>query len=305
MKIAVIIPCCDQEEIVNLAISRFKLQTVKPYLIIVVNDTYNNISDDIDIDAVVLNTATIDSRRMNNRSFVRNCGIHYAIDNGAEVCVFIDGDEIPEGNDFLEEYDNYFTKNKCASLYGMRKYIHTPVKGIKAYRDDLKYKKVILPKSQLPHSLLNVNIDKEKIEVYDDQRYVHGLDFLINGEGNLDVESSKLNLILNGWLCWSCNFAIDVEGLMKVYKLNGENFFFDEVDFVEWGFEDGAFGLDSYYAGVKVDMTTDIWTRHFLHPTNNNDGFIGYVHCMNKILKRYTRLLLSNRSVSERLQELV
>ena len=295
MNIVVVIPCHNQDEIVALNIDRLlNYQTVPPTSIIVVDDQSKSFNIKENDKVKVIHTA------VNGRSSTRNYGIKTALDIGADLVIFMDGDTVAENDNFIENYlELYPAENPWPKfVFGTRRHVARPLPGhIGRYFSikDIDYPSVTVTK--YPSDLLTGNMDSiiadKPISIKDldprDLRIICG----IADEFNKLNADEKIDMIISGMITWSCNFAVNKHALYQLRSHNmmvhGREFWFDDNDFnTGWGYEDVALGLDAMFAGVDVMMTKASDILHFVH--NRSDELGTHVVGRHKIMDRYRKL---------------
>lgn len=290
MNTAVIILCHNQQEFVDLAVKMLLDQTIRPTNIIVFDDCSAVPYQTVHPEYVTI----IRSEKTVGRARGRNLGINKALEFGAQILIFFDGDSYPADNNFIENYQRAFAEYpaKSISFYGMREHIQRPINLKEYIRDEECY--TYEPIINLPSSLLNTNNDNLYLGYdlnYKDYREISGIVDLYN---KMTSFNEKMDLILTGRITWSCNFAIDADGLESIKNLNDYLFFFDDHEFKSWGHEDVAFGIDSMFAGVECKLITNTYVKHFLHERAPEDTVVGRTEGRHKIMNRYRRLLARN-----------
>ena len=293
MNIVVVIPCHNQDEIVKLNISRLlNNQTIVPNKIIVVNDKSTSFSI-IETDIIkVIHTS------INGRSSTRNYGIKTALEVGADLVIFMDGDTVPEHDRFIENYaELYPDENPWPKfVFGTRKHVSRPVEGqLSRFFTGMPYNEVKVTK--YPSDLLTGNMDKiitdRPIRLRDldtrDLRIISG----VADEFNKLNHEEKIDMVISGMVTWSCNFAVNKHGLSLLRSHNmmvhGREFYFDDNDFnTGWGYEDVALGLDAMFAGVDIMISKASDILHFVH--NRSDELNTHIVGRHKIMDRYRKL---------------
>ncbi len=280
MNAIVILPCHNQEEIVKINIARMKIQSWVPQILVLNDhsDTFNIPNDEV--------VTTFDTAKFNvsGRSATRNLGIDLALDKGADVLIFMDGDTIPRMDDYIENYMNLFARLGPRVIFGMRSHIPRPI-NFRNFNDGLDYKAE--PLTLPPSDMLTANMDN----LYNNKP-MSNIDLRITGNmvnyfKDAETLEQKLSYVLSGWVTWSCNFAINRCGIEKIGRKN-KGMYFDADEYKEWGYEDIAFGIDALFYGVEMEMTTTCNTYHFLH--DRSDGLYTHVLGKSKIFQRYIKL---------------
>jgi glycosyltransferase involved in cell wall biosynthesis len=283
MRTIVVIPCHNQQELVNLCISRLKRQSVKPDLILVVNDhsflSLRKKTKETDLVRV------IDSPRK-GRVYTRNYGIEYAISNGYDAIVFLDGDCIPQDNNFIRNYLKAL-KSPQMALFGMRKHIPRP-KYLGDFRDDLDYEETQIKK--YPSDLLTANLDKKRKFDNKDLRVVSGA---FNAFNKAKTKIEKLNLLATGMVSWSCNFCLTREAVLQLKSFRKEHYNQNNCFDIElfgdvWGGEDNVFGMDLLASGCEIRLVNKSHIYHFMH--NRSDELFSHIQINNIMMNRYFEL---------------
>lgn len=267
MKISIAITSHNQTEQIAKTICALNEQTEKPYHIYLLMDG----KKDLDI---YKNVTVIDNKENSGRCNNRNSVIVPFLNTDSEALIFIDGDSWPSDNNFIKKYRKLFKKYDL--IYGTRK--HTPVDNIKMPASDL----------------LTANMDElwqGKPLNYNDLRITSGA---IKAWHSAESISEKIDLILTGMITWSCNFGIARNALAKHILFMEENYgiknkLFDDTAFSKsWGYEDVAMGLDSIFAGLKIEITDDIEITHLAH--ERSDGLFDHIKGRHLIMERYRHL---------------
>lgn len=294
MKTVIAIPCHNQSEIVKLNINRLlNHQTVKPTHIVVVNDK----SDFFDIHET--DNVKIVHTAVNGRSSTRNYGIKTALELGADLVIFMDGDAVPENDNYIENYiEMYPPENPWPKfVFGTRKHIKRPHKHnmFDIFSGNKHYPHI--PCKKYPSDLLTGNMDliiANKPIQFDDLNH---LDLrIISGvadEFNKLNQDEKIDMIISGMVTWSCNFAVNATALHQLKSHNmmvhGREFWFDDNDFnTGWGYEDVALGLDAMFAGVDILISKASDILHLVH--DRSDELYTHINGRHKIMDRYRKL---------------
>lgn len=293
MKVVVVIPCHNQDEIVKINIKTLlERQTVIPDNILVVND-HSDSFNVTETDVVKTITTTV-----KGRSSTRNLGIATALNMGADLIIFMDGDTIPEHDQYIENYIALFPReiDWGKFVFGTRKHIARPIPGTFIdFYNGLDPKLDTLKK--YPSDLLTGNMDfiisdaPVTLDMLDprDLRIIAG----VTDQFNTLNHEEKIDVILSGMVTWSCNFAVNKSALNQLRSHNllvhGREFWFDDNDFNSgWGYEDVALGLDALFSGVDILMTKSSDILHFIH--DRSDELFTHVGGRHKIMDRYRKL---------------
>lgn len=278
--ITVVIPCHNQDDIVRLNIELLNKQVIKPDFILVVDDH----SKKFDIQE----TSQVKVHKLEERGRVcnRNAGILEALKLGSDIIIFMDGDSIPCGKDFIFNYLRY-NLTKPTILFGMRTHINRPVR-LKEFNFEFDYEYERIKK--FPSDMLTANLDKKWNFDNTDLRIVSGVTEVYNDIKDFD---EKANMICSGLVTWSCNFLITKDAAIILgefmKRTHGVNGWFDYKTFgTDWGGEDNAFGLDSHFAGIQTYLTTKSKIYHFMH--ERTDQLFTHVKLNNILLNRLINL---------------
>jgi glycosyltransferase involved in cell wall biosynthesis len=280
MKVIVVIPCHNQQEIVNFCIECLKKQTLVPDTILVVNDhSFLSLKKKTKERGIV---KVVDSPRK-GRVYTRNFGIECALELDADVILFLDGDCIPEDKHFVKNYVRHL-KQPGMALFGMRKHIPKP-KYLHEFNFDLDYEEK--PVKRFPSDLLTANLDKKRRFNNEDLRIVSGAFNVFN---KAKTKTEKLNLLATGMATWSCNFCLTKESVvqLKAYrkKRYSSSDCFDTKLFGDvWGGEDNVFGMDLLASGCNIKLTKDSRVLHFMH--DRSDELFNHVQINNILMNRY------------------
>jgi glycosyltransferase involved in cell wall biosynthesis len=295
-KIIVVLPCHNQEDIIQVHLPRLREQSHPVDHVVVIDDHSDNQTLRSSEDGW-LRVVYGDDR---GRSTTRNRGIKEALAMGATLVIFMDGDSIVEDEYYIERLLTYIPdQSQPALVFGTRVHTERPydferwVKGEKVPCHRFRNK---------PSDLLTANMDNlmtgEPL-IYKDLREVAKVPENFNKLTNFN---DQVDFILTGMVTWSCNFAVTstalsaIQELMdRVYDLRG--MWFDEVAFrTQWGYEDIAFGLDALYAGVSVKVQDTSRVVHFMH--GRSDDHFTHIQGKHLLMDRY-RILLSQKSERE------
>lgn len=299
-KVVVVLPCHNQEDIIKINISLLRDQTRPPDKVVVVDDHSDSFSLIEDSFVRVVHGTS------KGRSTTRNLGISTALEEGADILVFMDGDSVVEDELYIERLLTHFQDSSELSLiFGTRIHTERPldlerwVKGENVPRK--RYQKK-------PSDLLTANMDNLMVGNDLDYRDLRVVANVPENYAALTSFDEKADFILTGMVTWACNFAMTapalraIQGLMeRVYGLNG--MWFDEITFrTQWGYEDVAFGLDALFAGVDVQLQDDCRVIHFLH--GRSDDLFVHIQGKHLIMNRYRELTrvkgtLSRRTLSD------
>jgi len=280
MKTIVIIPCHNQQELVNLCINLLKQQSVKPDQVLVVNDhSFLSLRKKTKETELV---RVIDSPHK-GRVFTRNHGIEYALRNEYDTIIFLDGDCIPQDHNFIRNYLKRI-KNPATAVFGMRRHIPRP-RFLEDFNDGMDYEEIQIKK--YPSDLLTANLDKKRRFNNEDLRIVSGAFEAFN---KAKTQNAKLSLLTTGMIAWSCNFCVTREALQQLNVFRKEYFkaddYFDTVAFGDvWGGEDNVFGMDLLAAGVDIKLTNKSNIYHFMH--NRSDELFSHIKINEIMLNRY------------------
>jgi len=280
--LTVIIPCKNQDSIVNLAIDMFRHMPTPPDNILVLNDRSDTFNIKEDSFVNVLNTADYG---ISGRSATRNLGIQFCYEIGTDRFIFIDGDSVPRNSSFIKQYNHEFDENENQLLIGLRNHVN-----------EISYKDVKLCSGKInkyPSDYLTTNQDNFSLGLTptnEDLRKVSKMNKYFNASTTFEEKSDHM---LSGWVMWSCNFGISKIALDKLQdhnnKVFGSPFWFDEIEFTKWGYEDIAFGLDALYSDVDVNFIS-VYTEHLMH--DRSDELFTHIEGKSLIYKRYRKLLL-------------
>jgi glycosyltransferase involved in cell wall biosynthesis len=299
-RITVVLPCHNQDTIVNFCIKKLYTQSVSGIHVLVVDDHSKSFNLTSKASGSVVEVKSIDAK-VKGRSSTRNLGIRTALEDGADVVIFMDGDTFPESDDFVENHLSSLgghPYNKSRLVFGMRKHTKECAGGPEEWESskDSKFK-IHITYPKYPSDLLTGNMDNlaEGNELdYRDLRILSGVTDKFNTIKDFD---EKADYLLTGMVAWSCNFSItkkalnDIKGIMdKVYDLDG---WFDDKAFnTGWGYEDVALGMDAHFAGVDIRTNVDSDIIHFMH--GRSDGLFTHLEGKHKIMERYRMLRDSN-----------
>src|SRR5574343_143701 len=178
----------------------------------------------------------------------RNLAIEYAIADGCDSFVFIDGDCIPQ-EDLIKSH---------------------------SVSHDMKY------------PVVSVGRRREEKHTYKDQREVvnnlirYGL-----FKGDSPQIISTIELFKTSAITWSCNIGFNLKAIKLLKYLNNKYYGMNDVfhsNFLgTWGGEDGFIGIQAYLGGAKVVLLPDMKSgiKHIEHdrPANKYSGesFISYL----------------------------
>lgn len=280
MIITIVIPCHNQDDIVNLNIKILNEQSKKPDYILVIDDhsTIFTVKETNNIKVFHLEK----KGRVHNRNF----GIQKALELNSDIIIFMDGDSIPSDENYIYNY----LKNDLQTplmIFGMRKHINRPI-ILKDFNYDFNYDSIKIDK--YPSDLLTANLDKNENFDNSDLRIVSGIYPNFN---NIKDFNEKANNISYGLVTWSCNFMMTKDAAIKLldfmkntYNIDG---CFDYNQFGDsWGGEDNAFGLDAHFAGINILVTNDSVVLHFIH--ERTDRLNTHVRLNNILIKRLINL---------------
>ncbi len=287
--LTVVIPCKNQDYIVNLTIKKFQNMKVAPDKILVINDNSDIFNIKENDFVKVINTSNYN---VSGRASARNLGIATALEMGSDQLVFIDGDSIPSDDNFIEKYKEEFNQRDNQLLIGLRKHVDKiGYSGVNLYSGKM---------TKYPSDYLTANQDNFSLglqPVPDDLREVSKMNVYFN---NAATFNDKADLMLSGLVMWTCNFAIDKVALSNVinqnYKVFDRLFYFDDVQFTKWGYEDIAFGLDALFADVNVKFV-NVHTHHLMH--NRSDELFTHIEGKSIIYNRYRTLLLNKLGINK------
>lgn len=279
--ITIVLPCHDQQEIVKICIDLLKKQTISPTYILIVDDHSKEFN--IKEDDMVKVEHLVEKGRVHNR----NRGIAKAYELNSDIIIFMDGDSIPENENYIENYLK-FNLDEPTMIFGVRKHIPRP-KNLEHFNFEFNYESI--PISKYPSDLLTANLDKSENFDNTDLRTVSGITGRINNIKDFD---EKAFMITSGMVTWSCNFLMNRKSvellkdfMKKTYEIDG---WFDYTQFGDaWGGEDNAFGLDSLFAGVNILMTDESKVLHFMH--ERSDQLHTHVRLNHIMMSRYKKLI--------------
>lgn len=288
-KIIIVLPCHNQEDIVKVNLELLKKQTRVPDHVIVVDDHSDNQTMRSSEDGWLLVVQGADR----GRSTTRNRGIQEALENGADIVSFMDGDSLVEDDCFVERLLTHMGDHNLETLmFGTRIHSERPydlerwVAGENVPTQRFANK---------PSDLLTANMDNMMRGADLDFRDLRVVANVLENYSKLETFDDRADFILTGMLTWSCNFAVtrsaldSLQELMAmVYGLRG--MWFDEVTFrTQWGYEDVAFGLDALFAGVDVQIQDTARVVHFMH--GRSDDLYSHIQGKHLIMDRYRALL--------------
>lgn len=280
MKTIVVIPCHNQQEIVNLCIDCLKKQSLAPDTILVVNDhSFLSLKKKTKETGIV---KVVDSPKK-GRVYTRNFGIERALELDADVIFFLDGDCIPENRRFIKNYVKHL-KHSNMALFGMRKHIPRP-KYLHEFNFDFDYEEK--PVKKYPSDLLTANLDKKRRFNDEDLRIISGAFDVFN---KTKTKIEKLNLLATGMATWSCNFCLTRESVLqlKAYRqahYESDNCFDTKLFGDVWGGEDNVFGMDLLASGCNIKLTKDSKVLHFMH--DRSDELFNHIQINNILMNRY------------------
>jgi hypothetical protein len=163
---------------------------------------------------------------------VRNVGIDKALEDNAEIFIFIDGDCIPQKS----LIQSHMSKLK----------LNVPVLSIGRRRESI-YK--WQDKREVDPSLFNLKLFRE-----------HGV--IINNP----------QLLEKSLIVWTCNIGLNLKAVNILKKFNLSYYKRDEVfssEFLgKWGGEDGFLGIQAYYCRVFITTIGNLASgvEHIDHP---------------------------------------
>jgi glycosyltransferase involved in cell wall biosynthesis len=267
MKIAVCIVNHNQNRIIEETLKKLKKQTQKPETIFVCSDGTPFKSED---ESVV----TINNEKDSGRCINRNSVVEHFLGSDCDALIFIDGDSYPKNNKFIQLYEDELDKYDL--VFGTR--VHKlPAKKLK----------------KAPSDYLTANMDRLWSKQYLSTKDLRIEAGAVETWKNTELFNEKLDLMLTGMICWSCNFGITRKGLIKHLKFRKKvyghfNLFDDEAFDGTWGYEDVAMGLDALYAGLKIDIFSDAEIVHLAH--ERTDGLFDHVKGRHLIMDRMRNL---------------
>lgn len=292
-KIVVVIPHHNQKSTVELCISHLLLGTRVPDLILVIDDHSDPGQELYIADKGLVKVEP--AKYGKGRSSTRNQGIRSAMEEQADFIIFLDGDTIPESEDFVYQHVLALSGGPPGRMhFSTRRHIPRPTD----FRDYLSgtmfypSEKCTVP----PSDYLTANMDnlyKGKPMVDTDLRVVSRT---IEEYGKAQGFDEKCDLILSGMVTWSCNFSLDAEAAVKINKLmkdiyHVDGWFDDTVFNTGWGYEDVALGLDALFAGVDIRISDGPRVLHFMH--NRSDDLHSHIQGRHRIMERYRKLMTS------------
>ena len=267
MSIAVALTNHNQHKQVRQSIEALLKCKQKPDIIYVMSDgkpmpvtgEYPNV--------VIINNGPEMSGRCSNRNSV----IKPFLESGMDKIIFMDGDCMPDGRDFIEKYD--LLLDNYDLIFGTR--THTDVSKLK----------------NPPSDLLTANMDNmyhgKKLD-YTDLRVVSGA---VRSWAEAKTFEEKLDLMLTGMIGWSCNFGFTRKGIQRLRKFQVSNYglgegIFDSGAFMDgWGYEDVAMGIDALYAGLNIHITDTVKVLHQSH--DRTDNLFDHVKGRHSVMNRY------------------
>lgn len=195
----------------------------------------------------------------------RNRAIAYAISDGCDSFVFIDGDCIPQ-EDLIKSHSENHSYPFPVLTCGRRR----------EEKHEYKDQREVVP------NLKQYNLFKMKEPQ------------LIN----------NFYLLKTSAITWSCNMGLNIECVRLLQLINKKYYGFNDVFHTNflgtWGGEDGFIGIQSHLMGVKILLLSDMKSgiKHIEHdrPSNKYSGeaFTSYLDEQIELFK----LLISNNPVS-------
>jgi len=294
--ITIIMPCHNQDDTVNFCIKKLESQTILHLDILVINDHSDKFEVDLSPRGSIGSIKTIEAP-IKGRSSTRNLGIKTALEDGADILIFMDGDTFPEHDNFVENHLKALgghSSREPRLVFGTRKHTYRPIE-LGDWNKEGNYVRKEHP--LFPSDLLTGNMDNlasYKDMDFRDLRIIAGVTDAFNDVEDFD---EKADYILTGMVCWSCNFSVTKVALEKLnslmVKVYGLDSWFDDRAFnTGWGYEDVALGLDAHFAGVDIKTNTDSDIFHFMH--GRSDNLFTHIEGKHKIMERYRMLAKSN-----------
>lgn len=293
-KKVLVLPCKDQERIIRYNLERIDKMSNKPDHVVVIDD-HSSMPTLESTPCGWLHVYQADER---GRASTRNKGLVEALKLGADVIIFMDGDSIAEDELYFERLDDYFKDpEKSTLVFGTRVHEYEPRDLNKWYEgDDTVYK--TYPRK--PSDLLTANMDNLQNGEPLDNRDLREVSGVVEALENAKSFNEKVDLILTGMVSWSCNFALNKKAALDVRKFmfntyGAKDMIFDETAFrTQWGYEDVAFGLDSIFAGVDVQLQDQSRVVHFMH--GRSDELYTHIQGRHLIMDRYRHILKVNEN---------
>ena len=283
-----VLPCHNQETIIRTNLELIKRQSRVPDNVVIVDDHSDNITlkDSTDGWVRVIHGGS------RGRSTTRNRGIKEALDMGADLVFFMDGDSVPEDYKFFERFSKLVADVSTPKMiFGTRVHTERPYD----FNKWLKGENPFFHKFQnMPSDLLTANMDnfqKHNPLDHTDLRSVAGV---IESFNKLTNFHDKVDYMHTGMVSWSCNFAVTKTALLRINEFmklvyNVDSWFDDEAFKSQWGYEDVAFGLDALYAGVSISMQDSSRVLHFMH--GRSDDLYTHIQGKHLIMERYRHIL--------------
>lgn len=288
--IALVIPCHNQQDIIEHNLKVLQKQTVLPRVVIIIEDHSDKFTLDPNKYNNVFDVVVVENPEK-GRSSTRNLGIKSAMAQGVKYISFMDGDSVPEDELYFERLLTHLEDSEDTLVFGTRIHQERPYDFDKWFKGENTFYERFPNK---PSDLLTGNMDNLVEGAPLDYRDLREISEVVGNFNSLTNFHDKVDFILTGMVTWSCSFTGSTKAFIKfrefMQRTYSLNTWFDEETFkTQWGYEDIAFGLDAQYAGVNIKLQDDSRVIHFMHGRSDNP----FTHITGKhiLMERYRYLL--------------
>lgn len=284
-----VLPCKDQEDIIKFHLERLAAMHNRPDHVVIIDDHSVSPTIKSSEDGWI----KVVQGKERGRATTRNRGMLEALDLGADIIIFMDGDSIAEDDLYFDRLDTLFEEvGDNSMIYGTRVHMDRPRNFNKWYNGE---ETVYRGYPRKPSDLLTANMDNLQNGRELDHSDLREVSKVVEAFENAEDFNEKVDLVLSGMVSWSCNFALTRKAAIALLKFmkkvyGTSNMFFDEVAFRDqWGYEDVAFGLDSLFAGVDVRLQDQARVIHFMH--GRSDELYTHIGGRHLIMQRYRHII--------------